>query len=186
MISMLLMLCVFCFRGINNIFTMSETEQSPPPKRKQEDVEEKAGEENKETSTDDDDDDGWIGPLPSEAAPAKKRKKLEFESLYLDNLPKSESYERSFMHRDHVTFVVVAQTEFIVTASCDGHIKFWKKHQIGIEFVKHFRAHLGNIQDIKMNHNGTLLCTISNDKHAKIFDVINFDMINVIKLGRSW
>lgn len=35
------------------------------------------------------------------------------------------------------------RTEFIVTASCDGHVKFWKKNPEGIEFVKHFRAHMG-------------------------------------------
>lgn len=34
--------------------------------------------------------------------------------------------------------------DFIVTASCDGHVKFWKKNEEeGIEFVKHFRSHLG-------------------------------------------
>ena len=53
-----------------------------------------------------------------------------------------------------------------------------------LEFVKHFRAHLGNVQDIALNHNGTLLATVSNDKMAKIFDVVNFDMINIIKLGK--
>lgn len=35
------------------------------------------------------------------------------------------------------------RTEFIITASCDGHIKFWKKQDEGLEFVKHFKAHLG-------------------------------------------
>ena len=55
-----------------------------------------------------------------------------------------------------------------------------------LEFVKHFRAHLGNIQDIALNHNGTLLATVSNDKMAKIFDVVNFDMINIIKLGNDF
>ena len=54
-----------------------------------------------------------------------------------------------------------------------------------LEFVKHFRAHLGNVQDIALNHNGTLLATVSNDKMAKIFDVVNFDMINIIKLGKK-
>lgn len=33
--------------------------------------------------------------------------------------------------------------EFVVTASDDGHVKFWKKTENDIEFVKHFRAHLG-------------------------------------------
>ena len=51
--------------------------------------------------------------------------------------------------------------------------------------MKHFRAHLGNVQDVALNHNGTLLATVSNDKMAKIFDVVNFDMINIIKLGET-
>lgn len=35
------------------------------------------------------------------------------------------------------------RTDFIITASHDGHVKFWKKIEEGIEFVKHFRSHLG-------------------------------------------
>ena len=35
------------------------------------------------------------------------------------------------------------RTDFIVTGSQDGHVKFWKKQVEGVEFVKHFRAHLG-------------------------------------------
>lgn len=34
-----------------------------------------------------------------------------------------------------------------------------------------------------VNSNGTLMCTISDDKALKVFDVINFDMINMIRLG---
>jgi len=142
---------------------------------------EKPKEDQKEES--DDDDDVWIGPMPTEAAAAKKRKVLKHEKLYLAHLPSAEAYERSFMHRDAVIFArVTPNTDFVVTASQDGHVKFWKKQAVGVEFVKHFRAHLGNVADVKVNHNGTLMCTISNDKHAKIFDVVNFDMINVIKL----
>ena len=53
---------------------------------------------------------------------------------------------------------------------------------VGVEFVKHFRAHLGVINDISVNATGTLLATISSDKAVKVFDVVNFDMINMIKL----
>jgi peptidylprolyl isomerase domain and WD repeat-containing protein 1 len=60
-------------------------------------------------------------------------------------------------HRDAVTHCVATKTGFIVTASCDGHLKFWKKQDVGIEFVKHFRAHLGNIQGLAANVSGTLL-----------------------------
>ena len=34
---------------------------------------------------------------------------LEHEAAYLATLPKAEMYERSYMHRDSVTHVVVAQ-----------------------------------------------------------------------------
>lgn len=46
------------------------------------------------------------------------------------------------MHRDVITHLVVTKTDFVITASIDGHIKFWKKMEEGIEFVKHFRSHL--------------------------------------------
>lgn len=67
----------------------------------------------------------------------------EFERLYLQNLPIAENYEKSFMHRDLITHLVVTPTDFIITGSIDGHIKFWKKQDLSIEFVKHFRCHLG-------------------------------------------
>ena len=36
------------------------------------------------------------------------------------------------------------RSNFLITASCDGHIKFWKKtNDEGLVFVKHFRTHLG-------------------------------------------
>src|ERR1041385_4217844 len=83
-------------------------------------------------------DDEVVGPLPSESSTRKKKKVIEFEHLYIRNLPSSEAYERSFMHRDLVTHVVVTpKTDFLISGSCDGHIKFWKKIPQGIEFVKH-------------------------------------------------
>ncbi len=51
------------------------------------------------------------------------------------------------MHRDVVTHAVVAaDVDFLITGSADGHIKFWKKRATGIEFAKHFRAHLGPVK----------------------------------------
>ena len=169
---------------------MSDSGEKEAKKRKasedKEDAEKKGEPPKKSNKEDEESDDEWIGPLPSEAAPTKKEKVLEFEKLYLKNLPDANGYERSFMHRDVVTFCAVSKSDFLVTASVDGHVKFWKKHPVGIEFVKHFRAHLGNIQDVSINHNGTLLCTVSNDKNAKVFDVVNFDMINMLKLGEYY
>ncbi|EAA10133.4 AGAP008660-PA [Anopheles gambiae str. PEST] len=139
-------------------------------------------EESNEPEGDEDDDGGWIGPMPSAAAQPKKRKVLEFEKLYIENLPDAECYEKSFMHRDTITHLVVTKSEFIVTVSVDGHVKFWKKMELGIEFVKHFRSHLAPINCLAVNCSGTYLCTASVDKSIKVFDVINFDMINMLKL----
>ncbi len=72
---------------------------------------------------------------------------LEHEQIFLDALPSAAMYERSYMHRDCITQVAVAQaSDFIITGSTDGHLKFWKKRAEGIEFVKHFRAHLGAVE----------------------------------------
>lgn len=38
-----------------------------------------------------------------------------------------------------------------------GHIKFWKKKGMGIEFVKHFRSHLGPICGLAVSFLGILL-----------------------------
>lgn len=69
---------------------------------------------------------------------------------------------------------IIHRTDFIITGSCDGHIKFWKKQEEGVEFVKHFRAHLGNVQQLAANYSGTRLVSLSNDKALKVFDVENF------------
>lgn len=106
-----------------------------------------------EPTNDDSDDD--FGPKPAtntvaevdneeKVAVKKVKRTLPFEKTYIDSLPSANMYERSFMHRDLVTHISVAKSaEFVVTGSCDGHVKFWKKMPDNIEFVKHFQAHLG-------------------------------------------
>jgi peptidylprolyl isomerase domain and WD repeat-containing protein 1 len=158
-----------------------------PARTAEDDVEERTDKRKVEAALDDgaeSDDENCIGPSLSDALPAKKRKVLDHEKLFLDNLPNSDCYEKSFMHRDIVTHIVVTKTEFVITASVDGHVKFWKKLEQGIEFVKHFRCHLGAICALDANTTGAFLCTATamNDKSVKIFDVINFDMINMLKL----
>eukprot|EP00933_Yihiella_yeosuensis_P037393 TRINITY_DN31312_c0_g1_i1.p1 TRINITY_DN31312_c0_g1~~TRINITY_DN31312_c0_g1_i1.p1 ORF type:complete len:624 (-),score=121.52 TRINITY_DN31312_c0_g1_i1:265-2136(-) len=133
---------------------------------------------------DDDSDDGFggIAPAPVPAKP-KKKKVLKNEFVYLDNLPKGEMYEKSFMHRDVVHFIVSScVTGFIVTGSIDGHVKFWKKQYEGIEFVKHFRAHLGTLMSMNLSQDGRLLATVGDDSALKLFEVSSFDMTCMIKL----
>jgi peptidylprolyl isomerase domain and WD repeat-containing protein 1 len=100
----------------------------------------------------------------------------------LSRLPSSEMYERSYMHRDWVTHVVITRTDFVITASRDGQLKFWKKMPTGIEFVKHFKAHLAPFAGLAASPDGSFLASTSSDKGLKIFDVLSFDMIAWIKL----
>ncbi|POW01518.1 hypothetical protein PSHT_12497 [Puccinia striiformis] len=139
-----------------------------------------------------------VGPLPAENDEKKKteksRKKAraaqQHERLYLKNLPSSERYHRSFMHRDVVSWVTVTRTLFIITASVDGHIKFWTKKDPkdgpGIEFVKHYRAHLSPIISVSASVDGMMYASVSAEGEGgsiKIFDVKNFDMINMFKIN---
>lgn len=103
----------------------------------------------------------------------------------LTELPCSEMYEKSYMHRDWVTHVVTTASDFLITASRDGQLKFWKKMQTGIEFIKHFRAHLQPFTGVAASPDGSLLATAASDKGLKVFDVLSFDMINWIRLDFS-
>jgi len=79
--------------------------------------------------------------------------------------------------------VVVTRSNFVITGSMDGCIMFWtKKAEGGIEFVKKFRAHLGAITGMAGSADGLYLATASDDMSLKIYDVLNFDMMNMMKL----
>jgi hypothetical protein len=60
--------------------------------------------------------------------------------------------------------------EFFITGSLDGHLKFWKKLPQGVEFVKHYRAHVGSVDGARahfppgrdrMGWGGELRCMLS-------------------------
>ncbi|XVF69132.1 hypothetical protein PTKIN_Ptkin11bG0056200 [Pterospermum kingtungense] len=121
-----------------------------------------------------------IGPGP--APRARPKRPLQFEQAYLDSLPSANMYEKSYMHRDVVTHVAVSSADFFITGSVDGHLKFWKKKATGIEFAKHFRSHLGPIEGLAVSEDGLLCCTISNDHSVKVYDVVNYDMMVMLRV----
>ncbi|PIA64527.1 hypothetical protein AQUCO_00100183v1 [Aquilegia coerulea] len=125
-------------------------------------------------------------PAPPRGNKNKKRKRsfLPFEQAYLNALPYSNMYEKSYMHQDVVTHVSVSTAaDFFITGSIDGHLKFWKKKSTGIEFAKHYRSHIGPIQGLAVSIDGLLCATISNNDHSvKIYDVVNYDMMVMIRL----
>ena len=122
--------------------------------------------------------------------PTKKKLKSgnvttsEADNLHLSKLPDALYYEKSYMHRSTVSHIIVTRTDFIISGSVDGNVKFWKKADgAGIDFVKHFRAHLSPLIGLIASDDGLFCCSFSEDKSCKIFDVINFDMINILKLA---
>lgn len=81
------------------------------------------------------------------------------------------------MHRDQLCFVTMTPyTDFLITTSVDGVVKFWKKMAVGVEFVKEFRAHVGEIKSTSVSADGRSFATTGVDKTVKIFDVITFGM----------
>lgn len=75
------------------------------------------------------------------------------------------------------------RTNFIITTSVDGHLKLWKKQDTGIEFVKHYRTSLKAIVGVSASEDGALFASISANGEGRVFDVVNFDMINILKFG---
>ena len=104
---------------------------------------------------------------------------MEFEGLYLSRLPQAENYEVSYMHRDIMTNIAFSKKHgFLITASKDGHLKFWKKKPIGIEFMRHLYGHLGPLSGFSVSFDGDLLATVSaHDQTIKVYDISSFDMI---------
>lgn len=102
-----------------------------------------------------------------------------------ENLPNSELYEKSYMHRDIVNrFATAEDSEFVITCSVDGHIKFWRKTFRLIDFVKHFKAHRGAISGLSLNQDMSLVCSSgSTDKSLKLYDLNSTDLINIIRVG---
>ncbi|KAJ1503881.1 hypothetical protein HMI55_002279 [Coelomomyces lativittatus] len=102
-----------------------------------------------------------IGPSPSLQEPLKKKRKaVPHEKLFLDQLPSTALYEKSYMHRDFVCHTIVTKTDYIITTSIDGHLKFWKKTDTGIEFVKHFRAHRDMVNMISISFVPERVCWV--------------------------
>ncbi|PVU88454.1 hypothetical protein BB561_005853 [Smittium simulii] len=115
-------------------------------------------------------------PLP------KRSKVSQTLQFFLNKLPASTTYEKSYMHKAPLTSVLVTKTDFLITASFDGHIKFWKKSESDILFLKNYKAHAEKVLQIATNYQDLFLASISPDKSCKIFDILNFDMINIINL----
>ncbi|KAF7509710.1 hypothetical protein GJ744_007581 [Endocarpon pusillum] len=150
--------------------------------RKRSRVDEQNRTDHEEESSSDDD----FGPALPSTLPPKKKRKLPYEALYVEALPKGQRYSKSLMHKDQVATVTVAPSpaDFIITTSIDGFVKFWKKIATGIEFAKEYRAHNGRIQSTSISADGTAFATAgdADDRSIKLYDVVTFDLLSMISL----
>lgn len=150
----------------------------------------------KEESSDDED----VGPAPATAAaassikrpnegelpPTKRRKKMANEDIFLKKLPSASQYEFSYLHRDTMTkLACTKRNDFILTASRDGFLKFWKKVPFNVEFAKQYRVFENRITNIATTVDGELAAVSSEDKDVAIFNVDSFDMMCKVTLPYS-
>lgn len=153
-------------------------------KRSHDQVDNNAGEDgakHEESESESEDD---FGPaLPSAEAPKrKKRRKLPYEKQYIAALPSAIRYSKSLMHKEQLAFCTFTpHTDFLITSSVDGFVKFWKKVTGGIEFVKEFKAHNGEIKSVSVSADGRGYATAGTDGSVKIFDVVNFDLLAMLE-----
>ena len=155
-----------------------------------------------EEEEEEEEDDGFVGP--ARPPPAKKRRRLENEAAFLANLPASRMYFKSFLHRDVVTRAAAAPSlGFFITASCDGHLKFWKLTSAAgarrsgarseasaggdggsdedVVFVKHYRSHAAAVTFLAVSHDDAMCATGGDDRTVKVYDVATYDMQLMIR-----
>ena len=81
------------------------------------------------------------------------------------------------MHREQLGYATITPfTDFLITSSVDGVVKFWKKSTSGVEFVKEFKAHNGEIRGVAVSQDGRSFASAGMDNTIKIFDVVTFGM----------
>ena len=124
-------------------------------------------------------------PPSAPPPPPKRPSPLHAQhSLHLSRLPSAALYERSYMHREQLTHLLLTPlTSFLLTASRDGCLKWWKKVKASITFVRQYRAHEGALVSLTCDASGTNAASIGFDRWVKWFDVLNFDLVHMLQLG---
>jgi peptidylprolyl isomerase domain and WD repeat-containing protein 1 len=104
--------------------------------------------------------------------------------LQLSDLPCSNQYEKSYSHPGIVCHLVVTpNTQFVISGDSLGHLKFWKKSEKGIEFVKRYKPHNDSVVGISCSQDGLNLASIGQDGFLRFYDIVGFDMLESVKLG---
>ena len=118
----------------------------------------------------------------------KKKRRLEQEPppRSLQEIPSSQHYQVSYLHRSIITQIAVSSKhDYILSASEDGIVKFWKRtpsSQKCLEFIKSYLAHVGPILTMITSANGgDHAASIGMDGCIKFYDVVSFDVTGMIR-----
>jgi peptidylprolyl isomerase domain and WD repeat-containing protein 1 len=76
---------------------------------------------------------------------------LPFRETYLDFLPSAHMYENSDMHCNVFSHIAVSTSDFFLTGSSDGHLKFWNMTALGIEFLRYFQSSLAPMEGLDVS-----------------------------------
>jgi len=134
--------------------------------------------------------------------PPSKKARLTASSGSSD-VPLSNHYEVSYLHRSTVTRAVCSSKHgYVLTASEDGNVKFWKRlsstsgagggaEATGgsggppsrcLEFVKSYTAHIGPVRALVVSQpEGDTAASVGQDGTIKLYDVGTFDVTGMIK-----
>ena len=140
--------------------------------------------------------------------PSKKARTASSSATALSSsssdVPRSNHYEVSYLHRSTVTRAVCSTKHgYVLTASEDGCVKFWKRLSSSsggaeaagtgsgggggppsrcLEFVKSYTAHIGPVLALVMSQpEGDTAASVGQDGTIKLYDVGTFDVTGMIK-----
>ena len=92
------------------------------------------------------------------------------------------------MHKEQLAFATFTpHTDFLMTASIDGQISFWKKATGGehVEFVKQFKAHTAEITATAISWDGRSFASCGRDGTVKVWDVVAFDLLAIFSVVKT-
>jgi len=132
-------------------------------------------------------------PEDSETKRKKKKNSSNNNSNSLFEIPDSNHYQVSYLHRSIISHVVYSpKHDYILSASKDGVVKFWKRMPSSydgdggkcLEFIKSYLAHVGPIIKLVISsegNGGDYAASIGVDGCIKFYDVVSFDATGMIR-----
>ena len=101
------------------------------------------------------------------------------KKIFLDRLPSSEMYYRSYMHKEQIQFVITSpRYEFVISMSTDGVIKFWHVFESELEAIKTISTHSGPFQSYSITHDEEFFATGTKNGRIFIFRIQSFELIS--------